>query len=87
MNIIAFIPDGKTPFRFQATVGGNKLFASVPYNQYSRRYYLKLTDSSWNTVSFTPLIASPDEYDINLAPGYPGGSLIFRESSNQFEVT
>jgi hypothetical protein len=84
---IAFKPDGKTPFSFQTTVGGAKLFATVPYNLYANRYYLRLTDGQGRNVSFVPLIGSPDNFDINLALPYAPGSLVYRVSSNQFEAT
>ena len=84
---IAFTPDGKTPFSFQATVGGAKLFATVPYNLYANRYYVRLTDGQGRIVSYVPLIGSPDEFDINLALTYAPGSLVYRVSANQFEAT
>ncbi|MGK0739948.1 hypothetical protein ACSFCX_00105 [Yokenella regensburgei] len=84
---IPFKPDGKTPFSFQATVGGAKLFGTVPYNQYANRYYLRLTDGQGQVVWYVPLVGSPDDYDINLAHPYAPGALVYRVSSNQFEAT
>ncbi|EAS2833359.1 hypothetical protein EHB58_09450 [Salmonella enterica subsp. enterica serovar Hull] len=84
--IIPFKPDGREPFQFTVSVGGVTLFATVPYNLYSNRYFLKLTDGQGSVVSYVPLIGSPDNYDINLALAYAPGSLIFRESRNQFEA-
>ena len=62
-------------------------FARVPFNLYANRYYLELKDSSGDVIVYTPLIASPDNYDINLALPCSPGKLVFRESSNQFEVS
>lgn len=84
---IPFRPDAKKPFTFQVTVGKTKFFGRVPYNHYSKRYYLELKDSKGNVISFTPLIASPDDHDINLALHCGEGTLIYRGSSNQFEAT
>ena len=84
---IAFNPDGKTPFSFQATVGGAKLFATVPYNLYANRFYVRLTDGQGRIVSYVPLIGSPDGFDINLALPFAPGSLVYRVSTNQFEAT
>lgn len=84
---IPFKPNGQAPFTFQATVGGVKLFGVVPFNLYANRYYLKLTDSTGATVVYVPLIESPDNFDINLALPYAPGSLIYRDSSRQFEAT
>ncbi len=62
------------------------LNATVPWNQYSRRYYLKLCDGQGKTVVYVPLVASPDDYDINLALPYAPGKLVYRASTNQFEA-
>ncbi|MFW0766689.1 hypothetical protein ACN0IV_12700 [Trabulsiella odontotermitis] len=86
-TMIAFKPDGRTPFSFQATVGGVKLFGTVPYNLYANRYYLRLSDGQGKVVSYRPLIGSPDDYDINLALPYAPGTLVFRTSTSQFEAT
>lgn len=87
MITIPFKPNGSEPFSFQATVGGAKLFGTVPYNQYANRYYLKLTDGQGRDVCFVPLIGSSDDFDINLALPCSPGTLIYRVSSNQFEAT
>lgn len=87
MTTIPFTPNGREPFTFQATVGGAKIFGTVPYNIYAQRYYLKLTNGQGDVISFLPLIGSPDDYDINLAMPYSSGQLIYRASSNQFEAT
>lgn len=86
-TIIPFKPDGKAPFYFQATVGGTRVFGTVPYNLYANRYYLKLTDGQGNAVSYVPMIGSPDNYDFNLALPLAPGKLVYRISSNQFEAT
>lgn len=87
MKTIPFIPDGKFPFTFQATVGGQKVFGTVPFNLYANRYYLKLTDGQGNIITSVPMVGSPDGYDINLALPCAPGTLVFRVSSNQFEAS
>lgn len=86
-TLIPFKPDGREPFQFSAQIGENELFTRVPFNQYANRYYLELKDSSGEVLVYTPLIASPDGYDINLALPFLPGKLIYRESTNQFEVS
>lgn len=86
-TLIPFKPNGREPFQFTVTLGSITLFATVPYNLYSNRYYIQLKDSSGDVVVYTPLIGSPDEYDINLALSYAPRKLVYRESSNQFEVS
>lgn len=86
-TFIPFKPDGQTPFSFQAVVGGVKLFGSVPWNLYANRYYLKLTDATGATVVYAPMVESPEGFDINLALPCAPGTLVYRESSRQFEAT
>lgn len=87
MITISFKPDGRTPFTFEATVGGVKIFGTVPFNLYSNRYYVKITDGQGNVICYVPMTGSPDDYDINLALPCAPGKLVFRVSSNQFEAT
>jgi len=86
-TLIPFKPDGREPFQFTTQIGRHELFARVPFNLYANRYYLELKGSSGEVIVYTPLIASPDGYDINLALPFAPGKLIFRESTNQFEVS
>lgn len=84
---ISFQPNSLTPFSFRASVGGTMLNATVPWNLYSNRYYLKLVDGQGNAVGYEPLVASPDGYDINLALPYAPGKLVYRASTGQFEAS
>lgn len=84
---IPFRPNGRTPFTFQASVGGVKVFGSVLYNLYSNRYYVRLTDGQGRVISNVPLVGSPDNFDINLALPCSPGTLVYRVSKNQFEAT
>ncbi|MFP1463117.1 hypothetical protein ACLB1E_23505 [Escherichia coli] len=63
-TLIPFKPDGRGPFQFTARIGEYETFARVPFNLYANRYYLELKDSSGDVIVYTPLIASPDNYDI-----------------------
>ncbi|OKP31366.1 hypothetical protein [Serratia fonticola] len=84
---INFIQSDKAPFRFTASVGGQTLFITVLYNLYSNRYFVQATDDNNSVVLFTPMVASPPGSDINLALPYAPGTLIYRESTNNFEAT
>lgn len=87
MQIISFNPSNKVQFNFQCTVGENSLFVSVPFNNYSKRYYVKIKDGSGDVKVFMPLSGSPEGYDINLALPFEPGKLIYRESMRRFEAT
>lgn len=84
--IIPYAPDGRTPFTFQATVGGRSVFGTVFYNHYANRPYLQLKDQT-GVIDYFPLVNSPDDFDINLAIVLPAGSLVYRRSTNSFEAT
>ncbi len=84
---IQFTPQPDRPFTFTAKVGSETLFASVPFNLYSNRYYVQLKDGKNQIVCFVPLIESPDGFDINLALPYSPGKLIYRASTRQFEAS
>lgn len=84
--MIPFSPNGREPFKFTVSVGGNTLFVTIPFNLYSNRYYVSIRDGGGETVVYCPLVGSPDNYDINLALPYAPGSLIYRVSKNQFEA-
>lgn len=86
MEIINFTPSNNVQFSFQCTVNNNSLFVSLPFNNYSNRYYIKIDDSSGNTRVYMPLISSPDNYDINLAIPFAPGSLIYRGAMSRFEA-
>lgn len=85
-TLIPFKPDENQPFQFTAKVGNSEVFGRIPFNLYSKRYYLELKDGAGNVIVYCPLISSPDDFDINLALPCAPGKLVYRESTNQFEV-
>ncbi|EHJ4017520.1 hypothetical protein J9H63_000161 [Salmonella enterica] len=84
---IVFTPEVNEPFSFRATVGGVSIQATLPYNIYAQRYYLKLQDENGDIISFVPVVSSPDDFDINLALPLAPGKIIYRASSNEFEIS
>lgn len=85
-QLIPFIPNGITPFGFATTIGGTKYFIRVLYNNYSNRYYVQATDTNNQVAFFTPMIGSPEKYDINLALVLGSGLLVYRKGTNNFEA-
>lgn len=81
-----FVPNGVTPFNFSASIGGGQYFIRVLYNSYVNRYYVQATDTSNQVAFFTPMVASPEGYDINLALVLGNGSLVYRKGTNTFEA-
>lgn len=87
MITIPFVTSSRAPFTFTTTVGGQVVYATVPYNFYANRYYLQLMGGSNEQLAYVPLIASSDDYDINLALPLAPGKLIYRASTNNFEAS
>ena len=78
------VPGGA--FTFTPTLDGKVYVATVTWNVYGQRWYLNLFDQNANLVLSLPLIASPRDVDISLTAGYFASTLVFRDTSQQFEV-
>jgi len=73
-------------FQFQPTLDGQVYNAVVTYNIFGKRNYLTITDLRNNLIFSLPVIGSPDGFDISISAGYFTTKIIFRTSSNQFEI-
>ena len=87
MTVFPFLPSATQPFEFQPTLDGLQYTAFVRWNIFGRRYYLELYQLDGTRVLTTALIGSPNDADIDLVGGYFVSSLVFRQQSQQFEVT
>lgn len=90
MTVIAFQPDNTAapPFQVTVTLDGVGYSLQTAWNFYGKRWYFSLTDQGGNVLIFAPLIGSPLDSDIFLAPGlFSTSTLLYREASTQFEVT
>ena len=84
--IIPFNPSQNAVFEFSPFLDGVTYSASTTWNIYSQRYYLNIYTVNQVLIFSLPLIASPDTGNINLAQGYFDTSIVFRASSNNFEI-
>ena len=76
-----------TPFAFQALFDGSTYSVTIPWSLYGQRYYLMVNALDGTLIVNTPLVGSPDGYDINLINGYfTTSTLVWRLSTNSFEV-
>ncbi len=76
------------PFQFTAELDDVDYTIYVTWNVYGQNWYITAYNSDGVRVRTEPLIASPDTGDIHLLPGIlTSSTLIFRDSSNNFEVT
>lgn len=87
MTTIPFTPSATQPFEFQPTLNGIQYTAFVTWNIFGRRYYLNIFQLDGTRVLTTALIGSPNDADINMVGGYFDSVLVFRASSQQFEIT
>lgn len=77
------------PFQFTATMSGVDYTVTTTWNVYGQRWYINIYDSEGNRLKTQPMIGSPLDGDIPLAPVLFGssGTLIYREPSNNFEIS
>lgn len=82
-----FRPTAIQPFQFQPTLDGAVYTCFVLWGLFGQRWYVWLYALNGTRVLTIPLIGSPNDSDISMTAGYFASKLIFRESSNRFEVT
>jgi hypothetical protein len=75
------------PFSAIFTLDGVAYTGSVVWNVAGQRWYLNLQDANAQAVWNGPLIGSPLNHDIYLAPGiFSQSTILFREDTGNFEV-
>jgi hypothetical protein len=85
-TIVPFNPQPTANFTFSPTLDNNTYQAVVTWNTYSNRYYLNIYTLTRALMVSIPLIASPDDGNIDLMAGFFNTPIIFRDSSNNFEI-
>lgn len=85
-TLVPFTPTAATNFQFLATFDGATYSLVTTWNYYGQRYYITCSTTQGASVYTLPLIASPDDYDINLNNGYFDTTLVLRDSSQNFEI-
>ncbi len=85
---VAFAPQTSgIPWVGQFTLDGKSYRAQASWNIAGQRWYLSLSDTSGNVVWYGPLVGSPLDYDIYLAPGiFTASTLLYRADTGNFEV-
>lgn len=86
-TIFKFQPSSTGNFQFNPVLDGTAYIAVCTYNSYSPRYYINIYDNGRNLIMTRPIVGSPDDSDINMLFGYFNSTMIYRVSSNQFEVS
>lgn len=86
--IVNFTPSATSAFQFNPTLDGVPYVAICTWNLYGQRYYINIYNTYNTLVMSRPIIASPDNYSINLLTGYfTKSTLVYRASSGNFEIT
>lgn len=89
MTIIPFTPNATTapPFSALLTLDGQSYGLAVAWNIVRGDWYFSLTDQGGNLVVNQPLIGSPPDSDIYLAPGFfKTSTLVYRAATGNFEI-
>jgi hypothetical protein len=89
MTLVPFTPSATSapPFSTLVTLDGQSYSLSTAWNLYRGDWYFSLTDQSGNLLVNQPLIASPPDSDIYLAPGlFSASTLVYRANTGVFEV-
>ncbi len=88
MTLIAFNPSPNANFQFSPVLDGITYIAICTWNIYREAYYISIYNSSRTLIVNRPIVASPDNYNINLVFGYfRTSTLVYRASSGNFEIT
>lgn len=88
MTTIPFTPNSSVAPPFSATIimDGSPYTLVARYNFYRGDWYISLIDQSGVTVITQPLIGSPTDSDIFLAPGvFQTSTLLYRSTTQNFE--
>ncbi len=87
-TLYQFTPTVTQNFSFQPTLDGNQYSVIVTWGLFGKRWIVNVYTLQSTLVVTIPLAPSPDDYSINLVQGFfTTSSLVYRESSNNFEVS
>lgn len=86
-TFVQFKPSQFANFQFSPTLDGISYTAICTWNIYAPRYYISIYDNNGTLIVTNPIVGSPDNFDINLVYGYFQSTLVYRVSSNNFEIS
>jgi hypothetical protein len=83
-----FTPQPNVPFSFTPTLDGKQYGVVIKWNMSRRDWYFNLSTLTGSLILSRALTSgSPVGYDINLVAGYFASTCVYREGTNQFEVS
>ncbi len=86
---IAFQPsaNGTPPFQTVVTLDNQQYSLVCTWNVYRQGWYYTLSDQNGNVTNTLPLIYSPPDANIYLAPGiFTTSTILYRASTGNFEI-
>ncbi len=89
-TLVPFLPSATAspPFQSVFTMDGVSYSGTATWNVAAQRWYFTLTGQNGNVIWNGALVASPDNFNIYLAPGiFKTSTLLFRDGTNNFEQT
>jgi hypothetical protein len=89
MTTIPFVVNNSAapPFQAIVTLDGASYSLTTAWSMYRKGWYYTLTDQNGNVIITAPLIGSPPNATIYLAPGlFTTSTLAYRSGTNNFEV-
>lgn len=87
-TVTPFTPTNNQAFQFNATLDGSAFICVVTWNLWAQRWYLNIFTVQGVLIVCRALIASPDNYPINLLFGYfVTSTMVFLDDSQTFVVS
>ena len=84
--VIVFNPSKLSAFTFNVTLDNQLYTITVTWNVYAERYFFNIYNNFNELALSRPLIGSPLNYDINLLKDFFTSTMVFRQSTQQFEI-
>jgi hypothetical protein len=85
---VPFQPSALQNFQFAATFDGSDYSITITWNYWGQRFYANCATTQGALVYSLPLIASPDDFDININASYfTTSTFVYRGSSGNFEIS
>lgn len=85
-TIVPFAPGPTTPFEFSAQLDGAAYTVYLTWNL-GGRWFINIYDGNSVLILCRALVGSPPYYDIDLVLGYFTSTLVYREATNNFEIS
>jgi hypothetical protein len=82
-----FQPLPNSPFSFTPTLDGVQYTVQIRWNVFGQRWYMFIYTLQQVLVLSRAVAGSPDDYDIPLTFGYFTSTIVFRQSTQNYEVS